>query len=201
MHILIVFSLVCQCSMIYIFILNKNCFSVSSSRETDCGRVTFPGDSTLYACDSVYFMASHLMQEQPVSHETPRPRCQLLLLGLLRIGGSRRRCNLAPLATYMEPPHQSSSLSDRTASITSKFFSVRLQPWSFPAFLFRSRTTPSCLTASSANPANLLPSIQPQTLATSAPAAACPPLPLWTPSVSPRPLSVPPEGETSHWMI
>lgn len=159
----------------------------------------FPGDSSRV---TVYFMASHLVQERPVSHETPRPGCQLLLLVLLRIGGGR------PEVQHRTSRHIYGAASPVLLTIlaprlttASLLFSIQQQPWSFPAFHSRSRTTPSCSTASSTKPASLLLSIQPQTPATSAPAAACPRLPPWTPSASPPFLSVPLEEETSLWMI
>lgn len=194
----LLFGLICQVSLLAFY------KTLSLAVTGSCSRAT----AAVWL--SVHFMASHLVQERPsfpgdppawVSAPAPTasqdqrrpPEVQPRTSG--HIYGAASPVLLTVLATRLTATSEHIRLS--------QLLRIRPQPWRFPAFLFRSRTTPSCLTASSppTNPASLSPSIRLWTRATSALAAACPPLPPWTPSASRPPPSAPPEGDTSLWMI
>lgn len=190
----------CTFGFVSLLLLNGRCLEnkelqVSpSSSHTDGDRVKFPGDSsrvsTLWrrtSCSSGQFpMRPPGLGVSSRSCAFSGPEVQGRTSGhIYGAAGPALLTVPATCLTHCKPDLQ-----------------LPKQPWSFPAFLCRSRTT-SCLTATSRSPASLWPSIPPQTAATSAPAAAAasPPPPLWTPSASPLPLSATLQRETSLWMI
>lgn len=155
-----------------------------------------------YQCE----LPSHTLSwSWPVSHGTPWPRCQPCSQSFsgpeVAVGGATSHLPPHIWSSLPVPPHYplpASSVIHWQLTAQERTYNQRWlqllhqQLWMCPtALLSSSRRTLSSLTANLCwtNLTILWPLIQPQTLATSALAAACLPPPLWTPSAFPPPHS------------